>query len=144
MSNVYHNHETIKQQNASGANSQIDQLRTALAHRLDEATKTGQVEQINLVKRAISQLDASQKPHPQTKELSQSQTQTAQARQAIQAVNPLTQQESNQIKAIRGIPSIAIHPGQKFASYSGREPSIANYMRTNIQGLFDLVETKKS
>jgi hypothetical protein len=88
--------------------------------------------------------NASQKnqPQTQTKELSQSQTQTAQARHAIQAVNSLTQQESNQIKAIRSIPSIAIKPGQRFASISGREPSNTSYLKNNITGLFDLVATK--
>ncbi len=146
MSNVRHHQEAIQKQVAPGDNSQLEQLRIALKKRLDEVTQTGHVEQINLVQKAIYQLDASQKnqPQTQTKELSQSQAQSAQAREAIQAVNPLTQQESLAIKAMRSIPTKPLPTGRVFASISGREPSNTSYMKTNIKGLFDLVATKNS
>jgi hypothetical protein len=145
VSNVYQNRETIKKQNASGANPQIDKLRSALVAKRDSSVKSGHIDDIKTIDKALAQLDANLKNQPQTKKVENSQNKTAQARQEIQVVSAvISEKESLAIKAMRSIPTMSLPTGRVFASISGREPSNTSYMKTNIQGLWALMNTKNS
>ena len=143
MSNVYHQRETIKPQSVSVANSQVDQLRSALVAKLKSSTEAGLVQDIQVIQTALKKLDESSRT--QTQAVAGSQAQAAQARQVINPVSGvISEKEASAIKSIRGVSSVAMPTGKRFASMNGREPSNASYMRTNIKGLFDLVATKNA
>ena len=145
MSNVYHQRETIKPQSAPGANSQLDQLRSALVAKRDSSVKAGHIEDIKVIDKALAQLDANSKNLSQTQAVAGSQAQAAQARQVINPVSGvISEKEALAIKTIRGVSSAAMPAGKRFASMEGREPSNASYMKANIKGLFDLVATKNA
>jgi len=145
VSNVYQQSKTIKPQSVSGANSQVDQLRSALEAKLKSSTEAGLVEDIEVIQTALKKLDESSKNPSQTQSVAESQAQSAQARQVINNVSSvISQEEALAIKSIRGVPSVALPVGKRFASMEGREPSLNKYMQYNIQGLFQLVETKNA
>jgi hypothetical protein len=145
VSNVYQQREKIKHQSAAGANSQVDQLRSALVAKRDSSVKAGHIEDIKVIDKALAQLDANSKNLSQTQSVAGSQAQSAQARQVINNVSAvISEKEALAIKSIRGVPSVALPVGKRFASMEGREPSNARYMRDNIKGLFQLVETKNA
>jgi len=145
VSNVYHQRETIKSQSAPGANSQLDQLRSALVAKLKSSTEAGLVEEIPFIQTALKKLDESSKNLSQTQAVAGSQAQAAQARQVINTVSGvISEKEASAIKSIRGVTSAFLPAGKRFASMEGREPSNASYMKANIKGLFDLVATKNS
>lgn len=145
MSKVYHQRETIKRQSVSGANSQLDELRSALIAKHDLCVKAGHIQDLTPINQALAQLDASSKNLSQTEAVAGSQAHAAQARQVINPVSDvISKKEVSAIKSIRGVSSEVIPTGKRFASMNGREPSNASYMRTNIKGLFDLVATKNA
>jgi len=145
VSNVYHQRETIKSQSAPGANSQLDQLRSALVAKRDSSVKAGHIKDIKVIDKALAQLDANSKNLSQTQAVAGSQAHAAQARQVINPVSGvISEKEALAIKSIRGVTSAAMPAGKRFASMEGREPSNASYMKANIKGLFDLVATKNS
>lgn len=145
MSNVYHQRETIKPQSVAGANSQVDQLRSALEAKLKSSTEAGLVQDIQVIKTALKKLDESSKNLSQTQAVAGSQAHAAQARQVINPVSGvISEKEALAIKTIRGVSSAAMPAGKRFASMEGREPSNASYMKANIKGLFDLVATKNA
>jgi hypothetical protein len=145
VSNVYHQHETIKPQGAPGANSQLDQLRSALVAKRDSSVKAGHIEDITVIDKALAQLDANSKNLSQTQAVAGSQAHAAQARQVIHPVSAvISEKEALAIKSIRAVSSAALPAGKRFASMEGREPSNASYMKANIKGLFDLVATKNA
>lgn len=141
MSNVYHNQKTIKTQRASGAITQVDQLRSALIAKRD-TIQSGNVEEIQLINRALdalAQQDRKSKNPAQTQAVTESQAEVAQARQAINPVSSLiNENNAKKIRSIRGVPGMALPPGAKFASMNEREPSYVSYIKTNIDGLFAL------
>jgi ElaB/YqjD/DUF883 family membrane-anchored ribosome-binding protein len=145
VSNVYHNQKTIKPQSAQGANSQVDQLRSALEAKLKSSTEAGLVQDIQVIKTALKKLDESSRnlSQTQTQAVAGSQVHAAQARQVINPVSGvISEKEALAIKSIRGVTSAVLPAGKQFASMEGREPSNASYMKANIKGLFDLVATK--
>jgi hypothetical protein len=146
VSNVRHHQEAIQKQVAPGANSQLEQLRSALVAKRDSSVQAGHVQDIELINKAIKKLDEESVKLSQTQQVSNLQDKTAQARQAIQATTPIiiNEQAASNIKAIRSVPGIVLKSGQRFASIDGREPSNTSYMKTNIKGLWALVNTKNS
>jgi hypothetical protein len=145
VSNVRRHQEAIKKQNASGAYSQVDQLRIALVAKRDSSVQAGHVQEIELINKAIKKLDQESVKLSQTQKVSNLQDKTAQARQAIQVVSAvISEKESLAIKAMRSIPTMSLPTGRVFASISGREPSNESYMKINIQGMWALMNTKNS
>ena len=61
MSNVYQKRETIKPQSVAGANTQVDQLRSALEAKLKSSTEAGLVQYIQVIQTALKKLDESSK-----------------------------------------------------------------------------------
>ncbi len=144
MSNVYHQRETIKSKSAPGANSQLDQLRSALVAKRDSSVKAGHIEDLKAIDNALAQLDANSKNPSQTQAVAGSQAHAAQARQVINPSGVISEREASEIRRIREVEGQALPAGKRFASMEGREPSNASYMKANIQGLFDLVAAKNA
>ena len=145
MSNVYQKRETIKPQSVAGANSQVDQLRSALEAKLKSSTEAGLVQDIQVIQTALKKLDENSKNLSQTQAVAGSQAHAAQARQVINTVSgAISENEALAIRLIRKVEGQALPVGKRFASMEGREPSNASYMKANIKGLFDLVATKNS
>ncbi len=57
-------------------------------------------------------------------------------------VDAVSDHEAVQLSRIRSVPRLDLVRGQQFASLSGKEPSYNHYMKTNIQGLFSLLDSK--
>ena len=145
MSNVYQKRETIKPQSVAGANTQVDQLRSALEAKLKSSTEAGLVQDIQVIQTALKKLDENSKNLSQTQAVAGSQAHAAQARQVIHPVSAvISEKEASAIKSIRGVISPALPAGKRFASMEGREPSNASYMKANIEALFHIVATKNA
>ncbi len=57
-------------------------------------------------------------------------------------VDSVNQLEAAAIKAIKSVAGAKLAKGEQFASLSGRKPSYNDYMKQNIQGLFELTALK--
>ena len=150
VSQVFHNSETAQKPSPIGAQSQLEKLRTDLLHKREASVEQGQVQDIQMIDKALTQVETALKDVVLNQKIASSQARLGQIKPATQAINVqekeapklINEKEAEQIKAIRSIQSKEISPGQQFASMQGREPSNISYMKTNIQGLFDLVALK--
>ena len=128
---------------------QLDKLRHDLEQKRSATTEVGQIQMIDAaldkVNQARKEAEVGQKITNNQARLGQySNVEPAQQAQAIKQVSGvISEKEAEQITKIKAIPSQTLQPGQKFASISGKEPSNVSYMKTNIAGLFDLIDSKE-
>ena len=136
--------------NQSPRNSKLDKadkLYNELAAR--KAVETD-IAQIAMIEQAMEKIDETRSKEAISHNISKSNlgsysVQEPVKAQAIQQVSGvITDNEAKQIEKIKSVQGVALAPGQKFASMSGKEPSNISYMKTNIAGLFDLVDSKET
>jgi hypothetical protein len=129
---------------------QLDKLAHDLQQKKSSITEQGQIKMIDAalekVNIARQEAEVGQKIINNQARLGQyNQVKPAVEAQVVKQVSGvISDKEADQIIKIKSVPSAVIQPGQKFASMSGKEPSNISYMKTNIQGLFDLVELKSA
>ena len=150
MSQVSHNPEKSQQHSSIGAHTQLEKLKADLLHKRESSVESGHVQDIQMIDKALGQLETALKEVSLTDKISSSQARLGQIRPATESVTSeevdapkiISAKEAEHIRAIKEIQGKEIFPGEQFASMSGREPSNASYMRSNINGLFDLVNLK--
>lgn len=150
VNQVFNNSETKKKNAPIGAQSQLEKLKTDLLHKREASVEQGLVQDIQMIDKALSQVDTAIKEVALNQKITNSQAKLGQIRPATEKVieaeeeapKIISEKEAEHIKAIRSIQGQEILPGQQFASMDGREPSNVSYMKKNINGLFDLVALK--
>jgi hypothetical protein len=138
---------------AQGPQGQLEKLRTDLLEKRQNSVEQGFVEDIHVIDKALGQVENALKEASLDQKITNSQARLGQIRTAVNEVSKpdaghshgatISAHEAEQIKAIKAIQGIELKPGEVFASMYGREPSNTSYMKTNIQGLFDLVALKE-
>jgi hypothetical protein len=125
---------------------QLDKLAHDLQQKKSSITEQGQIKMIDA---ALEKVNIARQEAEVGQKIINNQARLGQYNQVKPAVEAQVVKQvsgviSDQIIKIKSVPSAVIQPGQKFASMSGKEPSNISYMKTNIQGLFDLVELKSA
>lgn len=151
MNYVRHEHDNNIRP-AQGPQAQLEKLRTDLLQKRQNSVEQGLVEDIHVIDQALGQVENALRESSLDQRITNSQARLGQIRTAVNPVTEsdsaqeqntvISQTEADQIRAIRGIRGVELQSGEVFASMYGREPSNLSYMRTNIQGLFDLVNLK--
>tara|TARA_B100001989_G_C24372967_1_gene380345 strand:+ start:168 stop:626 length:459 start_codon:yes stop_codon:yes gene_type:complete len=149
VTQVFTNHD----QGINPSNPKLDQL-DKLAHDLQvKKANTTEVGQIQMIDAALEKVNQAREEATVSQKITNNQARLGQYNQVKPAIQTqssepsqavITDHEAQQIIKIKSVPSAVIQHGQKFASMSGKEPSNISYMKTNIQGLFDLVDLKNS
>ncbi len=146
MPQVYNTSENKNLGNGSNKVAQLEKLENDLIAKKAATTEQGQIAMIDA---ALEKVAGARKEAEFGNKITNNQARLGKYSELKKAIKTETLQEEDEviteaeaveIARIRGIPSSAIQPGQKFASMSGKEPSNISYMKTNIKGLFDLVE----
>lgn len=142
---------TTNDQNVNPSNPKLDQL-DKLAHDLQQKkSSTTEVGQIQMIDAALEKVNVARQEAEIGQKITNNQARLGQYNQVKPAIQTeetkqvqgvISDKEAEQIIKIKSVPSAVIKQGQKFASMSGKEPSNISYMKTNIQGLFDLIELK--
>lgn len=149
MSQVFNTNETT---NVNQSKSKIDELDRLHHTLINKKASTTEEKHIKMLDDAIAKIEEARKEADIDQKITNNQARLgyytqvdgSQQAPAIKKVSGvITDQEADQITKIRSVPNAVIQVGQKFASMSGKEPSNISYMKTNIQGLFDLVNLKE-
>jgi hypothetical protein len=130
----------------------LDKLEEGLSKKLEQATAEGHVGDIQVIKKALGQVEAAKKDLVLSQKITNSQARLGQIRTAQSpsietqskpvSNQTLGEKEATMIQAIRSVPNATIGQGQRFNRMYGPN-SNTEYMKTNINGLFALMDLKK-
>jgi hypothetical protein len=138
VTRVYNNHEAI----TNSGDKKLDQLNTlanSLQGKRENATSQAEVAMID---EALLKVADAREEHIKNNPRFQANA----FRPAIEsdtATTLVSDLEQNQIAKIQAFKGLQILPGQKFASLNGKEPANYTFMKSNINSLFSLIDSKE-
>lgn len=151
MEQVFNNYDDNLRPKMSGQVAQLEKLERDLhakkEERLQALTQTGTIADLNAdaeiqtIDQAIQTVQtAREQIDPRiTNHLARAGKISTEENQSETLVDAVDNRTVAHIKAMRAVPSATLQEGEKFKNMEG----YANYMRTNISGLFALTELKQ-
>jgi hypothetical protein len=144
---------TTHDQNVNPSNPKIDQLDKLARDLQKKKSSITEVGQIQMIDAALEKVNIARQEAQIGQKITNNQAglgryntvnPAIQTETAKQVQGVISDKEAEQIFKIKSIPTAVIKQGQQFASMSGKEPSVNSHMKTNIAGLFQLVDDKNA
>jgi hypothetical protein len=138
VTRVYNNHEAIGKSGDKKL-EQLNSLAKSLQGKRENATSQAEVAMID---EALLKVADAREDHIKNNPSFQANA----FRPAIEsdtATTLVSDLEQNQIAKIHAHQGLQILPGQKFASLNGKEPANYTFMKSNINSLFSLIDSKE-